>query len=81
MVKRTTECDDPWQNMANAIIIRAVEDWRDASSYVARRKTGGKRVKAAKDIVTECEEFFKGEWIQQLTDVDGKYILETLQSE
>ena len=60
---------NPYENLANAIIIQAADDYREAYE--------------CGDIYTLCEveRFFKSDWIQALTNLDGIEILRRLQNE
>ena len=53
---------DPYQNLANAIVLQAAQDYRH---FVESKGKCGK----------DCEWFFKSEWFQSLTDLDGEYLL------
>ena len=48
----------PWENLANAIILQAVKDYREA------RKKHKKRPKNedAKLMIADCEAFFRSDW-------------------
>ncbi len=68
---------DPWENLANAIILQAVEDYREA------RKKHKKRPKneEAKLMIADCEAFFRSDWFTALTNIDGEALLRKLQEE
>lgn len=68
---------DPYENLANAIIIQAVKDFR-AASKALKKPSGGM---AALKTVRECERFFRSDWFRTLTSVDGRAILEQLRKE
>ncbi len=57
---------DGYTELANAIIIQAVKDYRRASTPQMRR---------------EIKRFFLSDWFMVLTDADGKQILERLEQE
>ena len=64
---RLTEFDDlPYENLANAIILQATKDYRDA-----KRKHDQQEI----SFITK---FFRSQWFTQLTKVDPEYILERL---
>lgn len=68
---------DPYQNLANAIILSAVKDWR-----LARRKLKRKpNKKDVKILLKECENFFHSRWYTSLTDVDGEMLIRRLYEE
>ena len=62
-----------YENLANAIIIQAAEDWRRAVWHP--------RSKDAQMIREKTEEFFLSGWFEMLTDVDGKWLLNKLKKE
>ena len=68
---------DPYEELANAIIIQAAKDYRAAGK--ALKKTPG----SMSDIKTvrECERFFNSDWFRTLTNVDGGSLLEKLREE
>lgn len=67
----------PYENLANAIILRAVEDWRDADRRL-RRKPQNRESRALKE---ETEEFFLSDWFSVLSKLDGETLLRRLQEE
>ena len=66
-----------YQNLANAIIIRAVEDWRDAVRRL-KRKPNNKQALEEKE---SCEDFFLSDWFDILTSVRGEDLLRKLKEE
>lgn len=68
---------DAYENLANAIVLQAVKDWRKAVKTLKKRP----RYEAAKQIRDECERFFRSEWFEELTSVDGSVILRKLKQE
>ena len=69
--KENLENIDPYENLANVIVLQAVKDYRDAL----------KRLKAAMADATECERFFRSGWYKTLTSVDGEYLITKLREE
>ena len=61
--------------LANAVVYKAVKDWKLA---VKRIKKSRKPSKA--DIITkeECEEFFLSDRFKLFTELDGKLLLDKL---
>lgn len=55
-----------YQNLANAIIIQAVNDYRDALRWNDRRTQ------------LDCERFFLSEWFMFLTPINGEHLMITL---
>ena len=68
---------DPYENLANAIVLHAVKDWRAARKKLKKRPKN----EEAKLMVKDCEEFFRSDWFTALTDVDGEVLLRKLQEE
>ncbi len=66
-----------YQELANAVVMQAVKDWRSAVRVLKKRP----RHEKAKAMKAECERFFKSSWFAALTDVDGKMILRKLKRE
>ncbi len=68
---------DAYEDLANAIVLQAVKDWRKAVKTLKKRP----RYEAAKQMRDECERFFRSEWFEELTSVDGSVILRKLKQE
>ena len=68
---------EAYENLANAVIIQAVHDYRKAYGKVLR----GRSDKNTRDKIEELEQFFTGEWIEVLTSLDGNLILNTIRRE
>lgn len=68
---------DGYEELASAIILQAVKDWRSAVRKLKKRP----RYDPAKQMKEECEQFFLSEWFEQLTSVDGRYLLRKLKQE
>ena len=68
---------DPIQELANAIILQAVKDWREAKHKLKKRPKN----EDAKLMVQDCEEFFRSDWFKALTNLDGEMLLRKLQEE
>ena len=64
--------EDPYERLANAIILQAVTDYR-----VALKKIKAHPINEALEI----ERFFRSGWYSQLTSVDGEYLIRRLQEE
>lgn len=61
---------DPWEELANAIILQSVKDYRKALRETASDRT-----------VKECEKFFRSKWFRILTAIDGKMLIRKLREE
>ena len=66
-----------WQGLADAIILQAVEDYREARRK-ARRFPGRKGPRA---VLRETERFFRSRWFARLTDADGEELIRKLKEE
>ena len=64
-----------YQEVANAIVIQATKDYRNA---LAGR---GYKSKSPEEVVRECEEFFRSDYYSRLTKVSGEYLIEQLRKE
>lgn len=61
-----------YENLANAIILMAVQDYRNA---VRNKYTVGiSREQALNDV----EQFIRSQWFRELTDLDPEYLLRIL---
>ena len=67
----------PYENLANAIVLQAVKDWRSAVRTLKKRP----RYDPAKQMKNECEDFFLSDWFEALTSADGRMILRKLKEE
>ena len=76
--KQAVEGISPWQKLANAIVEQAVKDYRMEK---ARVKANPQNSDHAKAEVRKLERFFRSDWFEVLTDVDGRLILSRLKKE
>lgn len=63
-----------WEDLANAIIVCAVEDYDRAYRCFLRHPDST----AAQKEVKITERFFFGEWYAKLTDLDPHYLLDRI---
>lgn len=68
---------DPYESLANAIVLQAVKDYRDALFKLSLHPNS----RDSKIKKEECERFFRSGWYHQLTSVDPEYLLRKLQQE
>ena len=68
---------DPYEALANAVVLQAVKDWRDS----VKKPNKGKRNIAAEAMRDECERFFRSPHFNTFTELDGNMLLAKLQSE
>ena len=62
---------EAYENLANAIIVSAVEDYKSALVKLKRHPDN----KRALDEIRNLEKFFSSEWYELLTDLDASYLL------
>lgn len=68
---------EPYENIANAIVMQAVKDYRMARHKLRKRPKNAD----AKAMIEDCEKFFLSEWFETLTNVNGESILRKLEQE
>lgn len=68
---------DGYENLANAIILQAVKDYRKALRKLNRNSQN----KDAKRTVSDVERFFRSDWYKALTSVDGELLIKKLREE
>ena len=68
---------DPYEALRNAIVLQAVRDWQSAVRKLKKRP----RYAPAKQMRDECERFFRSDWFEELTGMDGSAILRKLKQE
>ena len=69
--------EDPYERLANAIILQAVTDYRAALKQIRRNPKNQEAI----DEAMRVESFFRSGWYSQLTAVDGEYLIRRLQDE
>ena len=69
---------NPYENLANAIIIQACKDYRKAYKRYLRRYRSTDKPDAE---LVEFERFFRSDWYRTLTSVDGEMIMERIRKE
>lgn len=69
--------DEAYQNLANAIVKSAADDYRAALRGLERNPDSTAYQADAKKI----EKFFRSPWYEMLTDVDGEYLIRRLQED
>ena len=69
--------EDPYERLANAIILQAVDDYRAALKAVKRNPND----REAMDEALSIERFFRSGWYGTLTSIDGEYLIRRLQEE
>ena len=69
---------DPYEELANAVVIQACEDYKRA--YICHLRSNGKGKRTQKQL-EELESFFRSDWYKTLTEVDGELLMERLRNE
>lgn len=69
--------ENPYERLANAIIIQASKDYMTS----LRKKKRNSGSASADHDIRECERFFRSGWYQVLTSVDGEYLMGRLRKE
>ena len=68
---------DPYQNLANAIVLQAVRDYRSALQRI-RNNPQDREAKEERDSLLR---FFHSRWYSCLTDVNPEYLIKRLDKE
>lgn len=66
-----------YENLANAIILQAVKDYRMALKCLEMNLNN----RSAQSDKAEVEHFFRSQWYSALTSVDGEMLIRSLQEE
>jgi hypothetical protein len=69
--------EDPYERLTNAIILQAAFDYRVALKKIKARPKNREAI----DEALRIERFFRSDWYQALTSVDGEYLIERLKDE
>ena len=69
--------DDNYQDLANAIVVRAVKDYRKALKRLIRFPSSS----SAEREIKKLEEFFHSDYYKLLTSLDGELLIEKLKDE
>ena len=69
------QAGDPYENLANAVIAQAAEDYRRLLKRVKKNPAN----REALDEALQVERFFRSGWYQRLTNVDGEFLIRKLQ--
>ena len=75
MVAGSKQTGDPYENLANAVIAQAAEDYR----RLLKRAKKNPANREALDEALQVERFFRSGWYQRLTNVDGEFLIRKLQ--
>jgi hypothetical protein len=67
---------DPYQKLADAIVLQAVKDYRQDLRRMKNRPSNINKGK-----VKEDERFFRSSWFKLFTKIDGNYLIKKLREE
>lgn len=62
---------EAWENLANAIVLSAVKDYKRALLHLKRNPDS----ESAKRAVEREEQFFYSSWFEVLTNLDPSYLI------
>lgn len=68
---------NPYEGLANGIVLQAVKDYRDANKKLAR----GRNNQEASRMKQECLRFFRSGWFGALTTIDPEFLIKKLDEE
>ena len=68
---------DPYEDLANAIVLLAVKDYRDALKKLMKYP----HHESAKHTKAEVERFLRSDWYRELTTVEPEILLRKLKEE
>jgi len=68
---------NPYEELANAIVLGAVKDYRAAVKKLSR----GRKNTEAQEMKDECLRFFRSGWFGVLTGIDPEVLIEKLDAE
>lgn len=72
-----SENQDPYQNLANAIVLSAVKDYRDALKRLKKKPNN----KLAADERDDIERLFRSGYFAILTEIDPEYLIDRMNKE
>lgn len=68
---------DNWEDLANAIVVQAANDYRRALRVLKAHPNYSPAAKVKKEV----EQFFRSEWYRSLSSVDGEVLIKRLNAE
>ena len=71
-----TRRDEGFRQLADAIILQAVYDYRRSVNRLVRKTYDAKAYRSKQEV----EGFFRSDWFQVLTDLDGLKLLHNLEA-
>ena len=73
----TTYHGDEWDDLAQAIIVQAAEDYRKTLKWLKKYPKNRRLLQSKR----ECESFFRSDWFTVLTNADPERILDRIRKE
>jgi hypothetical protein len=75
--------NDPWQNLAAAIVAQACRDYVKSYKIVLKEKNcpSGQLSNYHRGNLKSIEHFFHSDWYAMLTDIDPDHLIRQLRSE
>lgn len=67
--------DEGWQDLAHAVVIDAVNEWRRAKFQLSKPSLASK---TALEKSRQCEKFFVSPWFTMLSGLDGSAVLKKM---
>ena len=67
--------DEGWQDLAHAVVLQAVDEWRRTRFQLSKPSLASK---TALDKNRQCEKFFLSPWFYMLSGLDGRAVLKKL---
>ena len=64
--------EEAYERLAAAIVVQAVKDYKGA----LRKEARGKATDSTQGTIISCEYFFKSDWFQMLSDLDGVALMQ-----
>lgn len=61
------------EDLANAIVVQAIEDYVDA---MVDKHQAEEKLRKAESMIIDCEKFLKSDWYKQLTKVESAALVE-----
>ena len=68
---------EEYEELGNAVVLRAVDDWRDAIRTLRKHPDHVQAERMRRD----CERFFLSRWFGFWTDLDGRWLLRKLKED
>lgn len=77
---KTNSDYNPYEELGNAIVIQAANDYeRELARFIRARRRGNRKMEEdAKTEIKFLEKFFRSDWYKMLTEVDSEYMIRNL---